>query len=102
MLTPEWQSLNLAVIERASLRMGQKPGVRGEIMENYNKRLHVLVTEEQFLHLKELSRNRRVGVGQLVREAIDQVYRPYSEINLRQQLNQLRDTAFIKRKDEKR
>lgn len=44
--------------------------------QEYNRRLQVLLTEDQFAFLNDLARRNRRSVGELVRHAIEHTYRP--------------------------
>ncbi|MCB1308120.1 MAG: hypothetical protein KDK30_08075 [Leptospiraceae bacterium] len=48
-------------------------------MADYTRRLHVLLSDEQFDFLNDLAQRHRRSVGELVREAIDHTYRPVTD-----------------------
>lgn len=48
-------------------------------MADYTRRLHVLLSDEQFDFLNDLAHRHRRSVGELVREAIDHTYRPVTD-----------------------
>lgn len=60
-------------------------------MADYTRRLHVLLSEEQFDFLNDLAHRHRRSVGELVREAIDHTYRPVTDTAPLLALRTLRD-----------
>ena len=65
-------------------------------MADYTRRLQILLTEEQFQFLKELSHQKRRSVGDLIRDSVDQAYRPSSSLAHLRVIGELRSASFIK------
>lgn len=64
-------------------------------MAELNRRLHILVTEELYLFLQDLSRERRQPVGELIRYAVEKVYRPSSDLREIRALGKIRQRTFL-------
>ena len=60
-------------------------------MAEYNKRLQILLTEEQHDFLHSMAASTGQSVGELVRAACEQVYRPHSSVRELQALQFLKD-----------
>lgn len=58
-----------------------------------NRRLQILLSEEQFAFLKELSSKTKRPVGDLVRMAVEKVYRPSTDIQKIRIIESFRDRA---------
>ncbi len=54
----------------------QKAVNQSVIMTELNRRFQILMSEEQMMFLKSLADQRGDSVGELVRKAVDQAYRP--------------------------
>lgn len=65
-------------------------------MADYTRRLQVLLTEEQFQFLKDLSRQKRRSVGDLIRDSVDRAYRPSSSLAHLRVVGELRSASFLK------
>lgn len=64
-------------------------------MAEYTKRVQILLTGEQHDFLAELSERRQRSVGDLVRTAFEEVYRPARSIRELQTLRNLQQTTYI-------
>lgn len=65
-------------------------------MADLNKRIHILLKNEQLEFLKRISARERKPVGELVREALELVYHPRSDIRSRLSLKRLRKMNIIR------
>ncbi len=64
-------------------------------MQELNRRLQVLLSEEQFNFIKDIARQRGQSMGDIVRNAVDRVYRPSLPVESRQHLQKLREFSLI-------
>ncbi len=64
-------------------------------MAEYTRRLQILLSEEQHDFLQQLSERRRTSVGELVRRAVEEVYRPASSLSELQAIDRLRRRSFM-------
>lgn len=68
-------------------------------MAEYTRRVQILLTDEQHEFLQELSRTRRRSVGELLRIAFEEVYRPVQSIRELQALHDLGRRSFLSDSD---
>jgi len=64
-------------------------------MAEYTRRLQLLLKEEQLNTLKEIAGRRNISTAELIRETVEEVYRPRSEIQALNALSSLRKLSFI-------
>ena len=64
-------------------------------MADYTRRLQVLLTDEQYDFLHQLAADRRQSVGELVRTAFEETYRPSQSIRELQVLQSLGERTYI-------
>ncbi|MEQ9363978.1 MAG: hypothetical protein RIF32_07040 [Leptospirales bacterium] len=64
-------------------------------MAEYTKRVQILLTDEQHDFLTELAEGRRRSVGDLVRTAFEEVYRPTASLREIRVLEHLRGQVYI-------
>ncbi|MCR9144491.1 MAG: hypothetical protein NXI24_19795 [bacterium] len=64
-------------------------------MADYTRRVQILLTEEQHDFLTGLAESRRRSVGDLVRTAFEEVYRPSASIRELQALERLGQHTYI-------
>ncbi len=64
-------------------------------MAELTRRLQILLSQEQFDFLKDLSARRDTSVGDLIRYAVDRTYRPSSSLVKLQVLHELRQNRFV-------
>ena len=64
-------------------------------MADLTRRVHILLKEDQWEYLKNLSELRQKPVGELMREAVESAYRPRSDARARFALKNLGETAFL-------
>ncbi len=64
-------------------------------MPELNRRLHILIKEDQMEFLKDLSERRKRPIGELVREAVEQTYRPHGSLLGLRALESLRESASL-------
>ncbi|MBL8020275.1 MAG: hypothetical protein JNM27_11465 [Leptospirales bacterium] len=67
-----------------------------EPMAELTRRLQILLDPEQMEYLQTLSRERRKSVAELIRESVDIVYRPRSDLGKKRALADLRAEGSIK------
>lgn len=58
-------------------------------MADYTKRLQILLSEEQYAFIKETAKSRRISVGELIRNAVEEIYRPRISLRELQALSSL-------------
>lgn len=63
-------------------------------MAELNRRLQLLLSEEQFSFYKQLSEQRGQPVSELIRLAMDEVYRPASNLRPLQALHKIRASDY--------
>lgn len=64
-------------------------------MAEYTRRVPILLTDEQYDFLQNLSERRRRSVADLVRTAFEEVYRPAQSIRELQSLRHLQQHTYI-------
>lgn len=69
------------------------------LMAELDRRFQLLLTQEQMEFLKSLSEERGSSVGDLIRIAVDQYYRPSSPAETGRILKELSQTSFLHNPD---
>lgn len=70
------------------------PGVP-VFMAEFTKRLQVLFTEEEYNFLKNLSKEKRRSVGDLIRDAVSRIYRPSVPLANKRALETIREREYL-------
>jgi len=65
-------------------------------MAELTRRLQILLDPDQMTHLQEVAKSRRKSVGELIRESVDLMYRPRSDLKKKRILSDLRGQSFLK------
>ncbi|MCE9599294.1 MAG: ribbon-helix-helix protein, CopG family [Spirochaetia bacterium] len=65
-------------------------------MAELTRRLQILLDPEQMEYLQTLSKQRRKSVAELIRESVDIVYRPRSDLGKKRALADLRAETVLK------
>jgi hypothetical protein len=64
-------------------------------MAELTKRLQILLTEEEFQYLKNLSHEKRRSVGDLVRSAVARTYRPSTSVSQLWALKDIQENEYL-------
>jgi hypothetical protein len=65
-------------------------------MAELTRRLQILLDPDQMTHLKEIARQRRKSVAELIRESVDLIYRPRSDLKRKRILSDLKTQSFFR------
>lgn len=64
-------------------------------MAELNRRLQLLLSDEQFEFLKQLSEQSGQSVSELIRRAVEETFRPASNVRALGTLRKMRETPYL-------